>query len=73
MYGSNMGDSNQHLHFDVPHILAGGASGQLKGGRHLDYPIKTITTGNLLLSVLGMYGIHEETIGDSAGTLSGLV
>ena len=73
MYGSNMGDSNQHLHFDVPHILAGGASGQLKGGRHLDYPIKTITTGNLLLSVLGMYGIRQDSIGDSTGILSGLV
>ena len=73
MYGSNMGDSNQHLHFDVPHILAGGASGQLKGGRHLDYPIKTITTGNLLLSVLSVYGIHQDSIGDSTGMLSGLV
>jgi hypothetical protein len=73
MYGSNMGDSNQHLHFDVPHILAGGASGQLKGGRHLDYPIKTISTGNLLLSVLGMYGIRQDSIGDSTGMLSGLV
>lgn len=73
MYGSNMGDSNQHLHFDVPHILAGGASGQLKGGRHLDYPIKTISTGNLLLSLLGMYGIQQDSIGDSTGTLSGLV
>jgi hypothetical protein len=73
MYGSNMGDSNQHLHFDVPHILAGGASGQLKGGRHLDYPIKTISTGNLLLSVLSMYGIRQDSIGDSTGMLSGLV
>jgi hypothetical protein len=73
MYGSNMGDSNQHLHFDVPHILLGGASGQLKGGRHVDYPIKTITTGNLLLSVLGMYGIRQDSIGDSTGMLSGVV
>ena len=31
LYGTNMGDSNQHLHYDVPHILAGGASGQLQG------------------------------------------
>jgi hypothetical protein len=73
MYGTNMGDSNQHLHYDVPHILLGGASGQLKGGRHLAFPSKTITTGNLLLSVLGMYGIHQETIGDSTGHLTGLV
>jgi Protein of unknown function (DUF1552) len=72
LYGTNMGDSNQHLHYDVPHILVGGASGKLKGGRHLNYPTKTVTTGNLLLSILDMYGIHEDTIGDSTGRLSGL-
>jgi len=72
LYGTNMGDSNQHLHYDVPHILVGGASGQLQGGRHLAYPSKTITTGNLLLSILGMYGIHQESIGDSTGPLTGL-
>ena len=63
LYGSNMGDSNQHQHYDCPHILIGGASGQLKGGRHLEYPTRTISTGNLLLSVLDMYGIHLERIG----------
>jgi hypothetical protein len=60
-----MGDSNQHLHYDVPHILAGGASGGLKGGRHLAFPTKTVTTGNMLLSVLDLFGIHQDSIGDS--------
>jgi hypothetical protein len=73
LYGSNMGDSNQHLHFDVPHIMAGGASGQLQGGRHLAYPSKTITTGNLLLSVMDLFGVHQDSIGDSTGRLTGLV
>src|SRR5579864_4981594 len=73
LYGSNMGDSNQHLHYDVPHILVGGASGQLKGGRHLPFQTKTITTGNLLLSILSMYGVHQDSIGDSTGRLTGLV
>jgi hypothetical protein len=73
MYGTNMGDSNQHLHYDVPHILVGGASGQLKGGRHLAFPTKTVTTGNLLLSILSMYGVRQDSIGDSTGMLSGLV
>ena len=72
LYGTNMGDSNQHLHYDVPHILIGGANGKLMGGRHLHYESKTITTGNLLLSILDMYGIHQETIGDSSGRLPGL-
>jgi hypothetical protein len=73
LYGTNMGDSNQHLHYDVPHILVGGASGKLEGGRHLAYPSKTVTTGNLLLSILSMYGIHQDSIGDSTGPLVGLV
>jgi hypothetical protein len=67
-----MGDSNQHLHYDVPHILIGGASGQIKGNRHLAYPAKTVTSGNLLLSILELYGIHQDTIGDSTGRLTGL-
>jgi hypothetical protein len=73
LYGSNMGDSNQHLHYDVPHLLIGGASGQLKGNRHLTYPSKTVTSGNLLLSVLDLYGVHQDSIGDSTGTLPNLV
>jgi len=74
LYGTNMGDSNQHLHYDVPYILAGGASGQLKGGRHLSFPTKTVTTANLLLSVLNMFGVKQDSIGDdSTGLLAGLV
>jgi hypothetical protein len=73
LYGTNMGDSNQHLHVDVPHIVAGGASGQLKGGRHLAYPSRTIPTGNLLLSLMGLCGVHQESFGDSTGPLAGLV
>jgi hypothetical protein len=73
LYGSNMGDSNQHLHYDVPHVLIGGASGQVEGGRHLAYPSRTVTTGNLLLSILRLYGVTQERIGDSTGLLAGLV
>jgi hypothetical protein len=72
LYGSNMGNSNQHQHYDVPHILAGSASGQLKGGRHLAYESKTVPTGNLLLSILDMFGINQEGIGDSTGRLERL-
>jgi len=72
LYGSNMGNSNQHQHYDVPHILAGGASGRLQGGRHLAYPSKTVPTGNLLLSILDRFDIHQEHIGDSTGRLENL-
>lgn len=72
LYGTNMGNSNQHQHFDVPHILVGGANGGLRGGRHLAYPRRTATTGNLLLNVLDMYGIHQDVQGDSTGRLTDL-
>ena len=73
LYGSNMGDSNQHLHYDVPHVLIGGASRNLAGNRHLAYPTKTVTSGNLLLSILEMFGIHQDFVGDSTGPLEGLL
>jgi len=72
LYGSNMGNSNQHVHYDVPHVLVGGLNGKLKGGRHLTYPTRTVPTGNLLLTLLDMYDIHQDSIGDSAGRLENL-
>src|SRR5579871_6532218 len=73
LYGSNMGNSNQHVHYDVPHVLVGGLNGKLKGGRHLQYPTKQVPTGNLLLSILDLYDIHQDSIGDSTGRLENLV
>jgi hypothetical protein len=73
LYGTNMGNSNQHMHYDVPHILVGGANGQLKGNRHFAYERKTVTTGNLLLSVLDLYGVHKDVQGDSTDRLAKLV
>ena len=72
LYGSNMGNPNQHLHYDVPHIIVGGGNGMMKGGRHLAYPTRTVPTGNLLLSVLDRYEIHREHFGDSTGRLENL-
>jgi hypothetical protein len=69
LYGSNMGNSNQHQHYDVGHTLVGGANGKLKGGRTLNYDRKKVTTGNLLLSILHMYGVDKESQGDSTGPL----
>jgi hypothetical protein len=69
LYGSNMGNPNQHVHYDVPHVLIGKNHGRLQGGRHLAYPTKTISTGNLLLSLLDQFDIHQDSIGDSTGRL----
>jgi len=72
LHGTNMGNSNQHQHYDVPHFLIGGINGKLKGGRHIHFDRKTITTGNLLLSVLDMYDIHRDKQGDSTDRLAKL-
>jgi hypothetical protein len=72
VYGTNMGNSNQHQHYDVPHILVGGAGGRLAGNRSLHYDMKTVPTGNLLLSVLDLYDVHQEKQGDSTGRLEQL-
>jgi hypothetical protein len=48
-----MRNSNQHVHYNVPHVLIGGINGRMKGGRHIAYPTRTVPTGNLLLTILG--------------------
>jgi hypothetical protein len=66
LYGSAMSDGNQHNHGPLPIILAGGASGKLKGGRHIRNP-KDTTMSNLLLAMLDKLDVHMETFGDSTG------
>jgi hypothetical protein len=41
LYGSGLSDGNMHTHDNLPMLLAGGGSGQIKGGRHIRYPEKT--------------------------------
>jgi hypothetical protein len=66
LYGSSINDGNAHTHHDLPLVLAGGASGQLKGGRHIRYPQET-PMNNLLLAMLDKAGIPAEHLGDSTG------
>jgi hypothetical protein len=68
LYGSGMSDGNQHNHTDLPIILAGGASGRLKGGRHLVNPTKT-PMGNLLVAILDKFDVPVVKLGDSSGML----
>jgi hypothetical protein len=72
LYGSNMGNSNQHLHYDVPHVLVGGASGKLQGDRHLAFASRTVPTGNLLLSILDKFNVRVAGFGDSTGRIEGV-
>jgi hypothetical protein len=69
LYGSGMSNSNVHNHSPLPILVAGGAAGKMKGGRHLKYPENT-PMANLLLTILDKAGVHQESIGDSTGLLS---
>jgi len=71
LYGSGMSNSNVHNHSPLPVFIAGGAAGQLQGGRHLLYPDNT-PMANLLLSILHKAGISQESVGDSTGPLTEL-
>ena len=68
LYGSSMSNGNQHDHDPLPVVLAGGASGQLNGGRHVTYAPHT-PMSNLLLTVLDKLGIQAAKHGDSTGKL----
>jgi hypothetical protein len=71
LYGGSIGNGNAHTHSPLPALLAGGAVGQLKGGRHLQYPAGT-PIANLLLSLLDKVGVELDDIGDSTGRLTGV-
>jgi hypothetical protein len=68
LYGSSLSDGNEHNFDPLPIVLAGGASGALEGGRHLDYPDHT-PMSNLLLAMLHKLGVEADSIGDSSGPL----
>ncbi len=71
LYGSSISDGNAHTHHDLPLILAGGAAGQIKSGRHIRYPKET-PMNNLLLTMLDQAGVHAEKLGDSTGEIPSL-
>jgi hypothetical protein len=66
LYGSGLGNGNEHLHTDVALVVAGA----IKGGRHLVYPLRDeVPMTNLLVSVLGKVGVNVERLGDSNGRI----
>jgi hypothetical protein len=68
LYGSSLSDGNQHNFSPLPIVLAGGASGQLKGGRHLQFP-KDTRMSNLLAALLNKLNVPTEKFGDGTGVL----
>ena len=70
LYGSPMGNPNQHNHKRVPFLLAGHAGGALKGGVHQRAPNGT-PLSNVMLGLLHTLGLDDlQSFGDSDGTFS---
>ena len=71
-YGSNFGDANQHVCFNMPVLLAGGG---FKHGQHLAFdrePTLNYPLTNVLLSMIHRMGIEVDKFSSSTGTMRGL-
>lgn len=68
LYGSGLGDGDQHSHHDLPVLVAGGGAGRSVGGQHLRLRETPMT--NLLVTLLNRAGVPLEKLGDSTGPLS---
>ncbi len=67
VYGSAMGDGNQHAFHDIPTLILGKGAGRINSGRHIRRQDVPMT--NLLLSLLDRVGVPVEKLGDSTGKL----
>ncbi|MEW6322656.1 MAG: DUF1552 domain-containing protein [Acidobacteriota bacterium] len=69
IYGSPMGNSNNHNHKRCPLLFAGHAGGRLKGGLHIWTPDAT-PMANAMLGAMHLLGLDDRTsFGDSTGVL----
>lgn len=71
LYGSGMGNPNVHDHVNLPIIVAGGAAGRMKGGRHLRYE-QPAPLANLHLTLLDRVGVRVDRFADSSGKIDEL-
>ena len=71
LYGSGMGNPNLHDHVNLPIIVAGGAAGGMKGGRHVRFE-KPTPLANLHLTLLDKVGVQLDKFADSNGKLDGV-
>jgi hypothetical protein len=82
LFTSEFGDGDNHFHYDLPVLVAGGAGGRFKTGRHIAYPstpdrgngaMETARRGdmplaNLYISIMQSFGMDVTTFGSVDGT-----
>ncbi|MBX5494993.1 MAG: DUF1552 domain-containing protein [Bryobacteraceae bacterium] len=72
LYGSGMGNPDVHDHTNLPILVAGGAAGKLKGGRHIRYQ-EPKPLANLHLTLLDKVGVRLDSFQDSDGKIEELL
>jgi hypothetical protein len=82
LFTSEFGDGDNHYHYDLPVLVAGGAGAGFKPGRHIVYPstpdkgsgaVETARRGdmplaNLYISIMQAFGMNVSTFGSVDGT-----
>ena len=68
MYGSGLADGDRHDHNNLPTLLAGGACGTIRAGRHVRCT-KDTPMANLFVAMLDRMRMPVEQFGDSKGKL----
>jgi hypothetical protein len=71
LYGSGMGNPNVHDHTNLPILVAGGAAGKMRGGRHIKLD-KPTPLANLHLTLLNKVGVQCDSFADSQGQMDEL-
>ena len=71
LYGSGIGNPNVHDHTNLPILVAGGAAGGMKGGRHIRYN-EPVPLANLHLTLLDKVGVKIDSFADSNGKITEL-
>jgi len=68
LYGHGMSDANVHNNYNVPLVLVGGKTLQLKGNRHVKFA-KGTPLANMMLGLMDRYGVQSEKFGDSTAEI----
>ena len=63
-----MSDGNGHTGSPLPHVVVGGAAGQVKGNRHVMTPQGT-PQADFLLAVAQKCGVEQDRFGVSKGVV----
>jgi hypothetical protein len=71
LYGGCISEGNQHLHSNLPLVLAGRGGGTLHPGQRLAVPDPTPMC-NLHVGLAQRMGLNIDRFGDSTGSLEGI-